>query len=425
MSGRRLHFDIRIILFLLILLTAIPAWGAGTNSFTFLQMPIGSRAQGMGNAFTAIPSHIDGLYYNPASSAFSSRPAMMLYHSSWLEDISIENISFLYPHVANFAFSTGLSYLHLPEIDEYEIDVTGDAVKGGTFQIYNLISNIGVSYQATEAFSAGIQIKYFQERIADVVASGVAFDLGVLYRLPVEYLSLGIAVQNLGPKLKYDLYKENLPLTYRFGIAYQLPYNPFTFAVDVVKISEEQWKIYPGLEIEVLNGLAFRGGYQFQKDIGAGYNVGIGFEFLENYSLNYVYSPYGILGNTHRAEFVFNFGSLYSKSTPKQPDSYPASATYSSYSNYLPSPKDLSAKQLGDEVVLSWSPSYIRGAKYNIYVEIPGRTGIVKINKEPLSDTNLTFNPTVNSLRLRFYVTLVNGNLESEKSPVLNFEFKK
>ena len=425
MSGKRLHLCLSVLVVIVFTLAAMtPVWASGTNSFTFLQMQIGSRAQGMGNAFTAIPAHIDGLYYNPASSAFSPRPEMMLYHSSWIEDISIENISFLYPRVNNFAFSAGFSYLHLPEIDEYDIS-NGNPVRGGTFQIYNLISHVGASFQTGEVFSAGIQIKYLQERIADVVASGVAFDLGILYKLPVEYLSFGMALQNLGPKLKYDEYKEKLPLTYRFGVAYQLPYNPLTFALDVVKISDEDWKFYPGFEFEVLNGLALRAGYQFQKDIGAGYNVGVGFAFLENYSLNYVYSPYGILGNTHRAEFVFNFGSLYHKSSEPRPSSYPMQTSYSSYSSHLPIPKGLTAKQLGDEVILSWDASYIREAKYNIYVEIPGRTGIVKINKEPLTDTNLTFNPTVSSLKLKFYITLVTGNSESEKSEALEFVFRK
>lgn len=427
MSGRPFHFKfLSIYIFVLLIFFSVHLQGAGTNSFTFLQMQIGSRAQGMGNAFTAISSHINGLYYNPASSAFSPRPSMMLYHSNWIEDISIENISFIYPNVQKFSFSTGLSYLHLPAIDEYDINnTTGEAIRNGTFQIYNLISHIGISYQASENFSAGVQFKFLQERIADVTASGFAFDFGLLFKAPVDYLSFGVAIQNLGPKMKYDHYKEKIPLTFRLGVAYQLPYNPFTFAFDVVKTSDENWNFYPGMELEVMKGLAFRGGYQFQKDIGAGYNVGIGFEILDNYSINYVFSPYGILGNTHRAEFVFNFGNLYRKSKPAPRESYPTDFTYSSYASQLPIPKNLKAVQVGEEILLSWSTSYIRNAQYNIYVEIPGRTGIVKINKVPLRENSYTFQPTVSKLSLKFYISLVTNKMESDKSKPVELKFQK
>lgn len=72
-------------------------YGAGTTGFNFLRMNIGSRAQGMGNAFTAISSDINGLYFNPASVGFSVRPTLMFYHAKWFEDLSVENLSFIFP----------------------------------------------------------------------------------------------------------------------------------------------------------------------------------------------------------------------------------------------------------------------------------------------------------------------------------------
>ncbi len=50
------------------------AFSQGTNSFNFLQMNIGSRAQGMGNAFTAIPGDVNSIYFNPANVAQAIRP---------------------------------------------------------------------------------------------------------------------------------------------------------------------------------------------------------------------------------------------------------------------------------------------------------------------------------------------------------------
>ena len=65
----------------------------------------------------------------------------------------------------------------------------------------------------------------------------------------------------------------------------------------------------------------------------------------------------------------------------------------------------------------------MKEAKYNIYVQIPGKTGIVKINYDPVEDTYYTFNPTVSQLDLKFYVTLVYKNKESRLSEPLKFKF--
>ena len=58
---------------LVLLFTAFEYCDAsGTNSFNFLKMNIGSRSQGMGNAFTAVSSDLNSVYYNPAGIGFSS-----------------------------------------------------------------------------------------------------------------------------------------------------------------------------------------------------------------------------------------------------------------------------------------------------------------------------------------------------------------
>ena len=404
----------------------------GTNSFNFLQMSIGSRAQGMGSAFTAMTADLNSIYYNPAGIGFSYRPGLMFFHGQLYEDLAVENFSSIYPFPNQITLSFGLSYLHLPAIKKYDINPqTGGFIDtGGEFQVYDFVPQLGISYRFRNDVAIGLQIKYLQERIDNITASGFAFDFGILYKVPVDYLSVGAAIQNLGPKLKYDQTSENLPLTYRLGIAYQIPQYMLTFSFDAVKTINEAWDFHPGMEVEFLNSFAMRAGYQFQQDIGGGYNVGAGFKFLDNYSINYVFSPYGILGSTHRAEISIHFGSSSRENQMGRGEYYsysynePEINLNRNISYFLPVPSGLRAEKTGEDLILSWDAMNVKDLYYNVYVQVKGKTGLVKINKEPLSLNSISFSPTVSELKLRFFVCTTKKEKESEFSKPLEMTYK-
>lgn len=423
MSGRK---GIHIILILTVLFTVLLQFSIAEKNtgFQFLKIPIGSRAQGMGNAYTAIASDANGLYYNPAGASFSLRPSVMLYHANWIEDISVENLSVVYPLNYKLSLSGGISFMHLPEMARYELE-GGQAVESGTFQVSSLISQIGMSYSLTYDFSLGVNVKYLHEKLDRVAANGFAFDAGFLFKAPIDYLRIGAAVQNVGSKIKYESHKEDLPLTYRVGVAYQFPYNSVTIAMDGVKITGQDWRFYPGMEVEFLNSLTLRTGYEYQREMGSGYSVGAGFKFLDRYKINYVFSPYGILGDTHRAEVILQLGNFLGRSYSKGNSIRKTGKSYSSVSSSfkvksskdrLPIPSGLAAIETEETILLTWNSVNLSDIEYNVYVKIPGKTGIVKINKRPLSKSSYKFSPTEQNLNIRFYVSLVHNEEESELS---------
>ncbi|MCK4892421.1 MAG: fibronectin type III domain-containing protein [Calditrichia bacterium] len=404
----------------------------GTNSFSFLKMNIGSRAQGMGNAFTAMAADLNSIYYNPAGIGFSYRPSLMFFHGQLYEDLAVENFSSIYPFKNRITLSFGLSYLHLPALKKYDINpLTGEFIDmGAEFQVYDFVPQIGISYRFKNELAVGVQVKYLQERIDNVTASGFAFDVGILYKVPVDFLSVGASIQNLGPDLKYETVKESIPLTYRLGIAYQIPQYMITFSFDGVKTVKEDWNFHPGMEVEFLQSFALRAGYQFQQDVGGGYNVGAGFNFLNNYGINYVFSPYGILGSTHKAEISVHFGGHTQKGAQGGGEYYsysydePEIDANRNISYFLPVPAGLKADRAAKDLILSWDAVNIKGIQYNVYVQIKGKTGLVKINKKPVLQNSYTFSPTVSDLKLRFFVCTIKNEKESEFSKSLDITYK-
>ncbi len=397
------------------------SFGQGTTSFSFLQMPIGSRAQGMGGAYTALSNDINGIYFNPAGIGFGFRPAFMFYHAQWFEDIAVENVSFYYPNLNNFAISVGLSYLHLPEIEGYDIQA-GNPEPINPYTVYNFVGQLGFSYRFLSNFSLGLQVKYLNEKLDNISTSGVAFDLGFRYRLPVNYLNFGVSILNLGPKIQYEQHKEDLPLTYRLGIAYRVPNSMITFALDAIKMKGQKWMTTPGIEVGFIENFALRAGYHLQQDIEAHYTLGFGLSFLDNYNINYVFAPYGVLGNTHRAEFVINFGGYY-------PGKETSTKEYKSYkalpSREIPVPTGLKSKQEGRSVYLTWDPVNIKKARYNVYVKIPDKTEIIKLTKDPISTNSYILNPSVMELKILVYISVLVNDSESYLSKPIFLKFKQ
>ena len=204
---------------------------AGVN---FLRLDIGSRAQAMGSAYTALARNANGMHYNPAGMGFGINREIMLYHAQWFADISVENITFMYPVNSRFSFGSSVSFLHTPELTRYEIDpLSGGPVESGTFSVYNLVVTTGVGYRINNTVSIGTNVKFFQESLESVNARGVAFDVGLLADIPSSGLRVGFAVQNMGPAVQYVESKESLPTTYRAGIAYQIRSMNSVFALDV------------------------------------------------------------------------------------------------------------------------------------------------------------------------------------------------
>lgn len=424
-------------LFILLCFSLNALYAAGTTGLSLLRIGMGSRAQGMGGAYTAVSSDINGIYYNPAGLMAVTIPKLMFHHSRWIEDISIENISGVARVSHSLRLAGGISFLHLPQLDRYDIDPSsGEAIQMGRFGIHDLVAQAGITYGVFNRLSVGFQAKYIQEKIDNVLAQGVAWDLGVLYHLPVDYLSLGAAVQNLGPGIKYVRMREKLPTTYRFGIAYQLPYNNLIFSVDALKPVEEKWQFLAGLEVGLGNILMLRNGYRIESDNTVRYDFGVGLRVMDRYEINYSYFPFGELGAVHKAEFVISFGRRGERAFEKRaeetiPSVYVSNReTAPGFSHVNPKagelvPAGLTALQIGDKLLLRWDAINIPGAQYHVYIRMTGKHKLIRVTRQPVTRTDFVFTPQAEKLSGEFFISTVINGRESGVSDPVQFHFTR
>jgi hypothetical protein len=178
---------------------------SGTAAAPELLIPVGARSIAFGGASLATAAGAEAIYWNPAGLArLEGGTDVMFSHMSYLADIGVE-----YGALCTRLGSTGFLGLSIKSLSVGEIPITTEDQPdgtGGTASPTFLIIGGTFSRQVSDRIYVGITSNLIFEKMDKVSATGVAFNGGVQYLGlgGVEGLSLGVAVKNVGPRMKYD-----------------------------------------------------------------------------------------------------------------------------------------------------------------------------------------------------------------------------
>src|SRR3954465_15002057 len=86
------------------------AGSPGTTTGELLKIPVGTRAIGMGEAYTAMADDTSALYWNPAGMSLLHQKEANFSHSALMDSVHYENLSFVAPG-DTYAYGTQFSYL--------------------------------------------------------------------------------------------------------------------------------------------------------------------------------------------------------------------------------------------------------------------------------------------------------------------------
>ena len=285
------------------------AGGKGTSAENFLKLGVGARAIGMGEAFTAVAADANAVYWNPAGLANLDSRQINVMHNTWLVETYYDHISFAAPFKKG-AMCAGITYLGTGDIDKYSVfeeNKTPTPVPEGTFNAYDMALIGGYGWKISDKLLVGVSGKLLQSKIDSHDANGLAIDIGVLSKTPVENLTVGGTIQNVGSKIKFNKNGDPLPLMVKVGAAYTMLDNNLTTALDITKARDNDAKFNVGCEYLINKSFAARCGYNSKIDEGAGVTVGIGYKHPV-VTVDYAYVPWGDLAenDTHRVSLLFN-----------------------------------------------------------------------------------------------------------------------
>ncbi len=178
---------------------------AGTVAASELLIPVGAASIATGNSILATVSGIEALFVNPAGLVRSSfQTNAMFSHVSYFAGIGIDYaaVSTNIPDVVSIAVSVkSLSFGKIPITTEDQTDGTGQFASPS-----NVIVSGAISRLVTDHIALGMSANLIFENMENVSATGIAFSGGLQYTGlgGVDGLSVGVAINNFGPAMKYD-----------------------------------------------------------------------------------------------------------------------------------------------------------------------------------------------------------------------------
>ena len=420
-----------------VLLTASALFAAefgGVTASPYLNLGVGARASGMGEAYTAIVDNVDAGWWNPGALVKVESPQFGLMHNQNFGGTSYEYLAVGFPAEQLGLDIWGTIGITALLVRVEDVPTTKENLDGS----YSLLQEdrnefygaggtvLGISYswQAAKMFAVGATIKLINQKVALEEGWIPAMDLGILVNTAMPGFDLGMVFQNVSFMQMNQVDgapDAPLPLNLKFGLGYKAkrlftseddPRDGIAVAIDAVlplQPANMPFRLNLGLEYMYNFGdnlvkprLGYRfNGNNFISDLGvfAGFTFGLGvsrnFEGTD-VALDYAFIPFGELGMSNRVGVTINVGQPTPTPTPKP----------------LNPPKKVTLKPEAKKIWVMWSldkDSKVKIEGYNVYMSYKPGGKYYKLTKVPVAANRyyLKVGPLKSGLRSYFVVASV------------------
>ncbi|MFO7915556.1 MAG: PorV/PorQ family protein [Candidatus Krumholzibacteriales bacterium] len=284
----------------------------GTYAAQFLKIGVSARATGMGSAFTAIADDASALYWNPAGMVELDRTEVTLNSVTWPADVDLyfAGSVFRTPYLPGTIGVSARALTIDPQIVRtvHRPEGTNEWFDAG-YQSY------GISYAMyfTDKFSSGITMHFLHMGLAEKSVESFALDFGLLYRIGLRGIQLGMLVQSLGSKVKFDERESKMPTVFKVGAkvdAYRKGDHILIAAGEFSHPSDNAERGNLGMEYSFDQFFFVRGGYNLNYDSqGIAWGVGFRIDTSQTSDIRFDYSWQDLnhLGDCHRVTLGFSY----------------------------------------------------------------------------------------------------------------------
>jgi len=319
-----------VILLLALLLLPLPgaagdfgSHAVGTAGSEFLNIDVDPRGIAMGTAFTAVTNDAFAMYWNPAGLSAIPRASAGAVHSEYFEGIRMQYFTYAQRITDTSVIGSAFRYQDFGDITHRN----ENGVATGKFRPRNYVYEFGWGQSITDLtdaerdISLGVTVKFLHSDLL-AHANGIAGDLGIQAHFTEAYIPYNFAavLQNLGTGQKFDQVRDSLPFRAKLGGAFK-PKPFLLLALDaVMPVSNHP---YGALGAEVLLEsrqnlqLMLRGGFNSRNQFSGleglrGLSLGIGAK-TGDFSFDYAFVPFGLLGDTHRFSIGWNLPAKHAR----------------------------------------------------------------------------------------------------------------
>ncbi len=302
------------------------------STMNFQLVSISPKASAMGDAYYAVGTGAESIFYNPAGIAEMDHTFnVVVDYTQWIADINYIGGAAAWNLGNAGVVGVSLMSVNYGTIYGTSLDPNPGGALGyidnGTLSNVNAYS-FGISYAKaiSTQFSIGGNVRIAGQNLGSNTfvdgttvkndASKLVFDAGVKYYTGYKNFRFGMAIRNFSSNIVREAIYEQLPLTFTVGAAIDLLdyINPmhsqddsFTFAVDFLHSNNYSERFNIGAEYKFMGMVALRAGYQTNRDV-ASWSAGIGLNKTiagNNIEVNYSFSKMDVFKNVNRLSVGF------------------------------------------------------------------------------------------------------------------------
>ncbi len=264
-----------------------------------LKISPGAAHAGAAGAFGSVASDVFSLYYNPAGSVNAGRYAVGFMHHEWIDEVRSEYLAFVWMP-DKVAIGASVLYNTVGDIERREGPSSEPL---SLFDAQDLIASLTAGFYIAPEFSVGLTGKVIYERIDVSSATAFALDMGGYYKF-LSNVHVGIAVSNLGSKMKFESQEDDLPTIFRVGGSYA--YRTLSVGMNLVTPTDDNPHLHIGARNVISEVLTLRAGYASGYDVR---DIAFGFGVRHDFaSIDYAYMPIGSdLGDSHRFSLTLSW----------------------------------------------------------------------------------------------------------------------
>lgn len=266
-------------------------------SASFQTSGIGTRALGMGCAFTAVCDDVNAIYFNPSGLVNIKYPQIsMMYYDMYSEGlIGSSFLGAAFPYTGPGTLAIGW----------YRIGVNDDMILNGFSE--NIIST-AYGFHLFKCLSMGFSLKFLGAFYDRIKGLGYSADASLYYKYE-DLFFIGLLYQDFTkPVIQWETdLDEDLDSNLRTGIAVR-PFTILLISADMDQITLERKAYHFGFEMDPLPSKVFqiRGGVIHRSQEVLSYSMGASLK-LRQFVFHYGLYNHSSLGFSHIFGLSFEF----------------------------------------------------------------------------------------------------------------------
>ncbi len=201
------------------------------SSFEFLKLPVSAHNSSLGGRTVSVFDADPTLFIsNPALLSANSTRLVGLNAMTWFSGTTIAGAQYcnMFDERSRFAFNA--RYVNYGRMKE----TAADGTVTGSFSAKDIAVGATWAYMLTDRLSGGVTGNIVTSRYGSMSSVAIGVDLGLLYIIPDNGVTIGLAATNLGGQIKaFENTFQKMPFDLCAGVTWKPAHAPLRFTLSM------------------------------------------------------------------------------------------------------------------------------------------------------------------------------------------------